>query len=147
MRKKIKKSKSPNYFYARENNLFGQIKELSEGLYYISETDAEILPFAGKKAEAVNKEEILRQIEKENKTSVEEIDFEEFFAPLTEIHDWFGDEEKESAGKFGRLKSFLEKNLKDLRVFKIGTIELEIYLVGLDAENTLTGVKTKAVET
>ncbi len=40
-----------------------------------------------------------------------------------------------------------EKNLRNLKVFKVGKIQLDIYVVGLDAENRLLGIKTKAVET
>ncbi|MCA1623686.1 MAG: nuclease A inhibitor family protein [Acidobacteria bacterium] len=34
-----------------------------------------------------------------------------------------------------------------MKVFKIGKIELDVYAVGLNAENRLMGIKTKAVET
>ena len=131
----------------KENNLAEQIKKAATGLYYISETDAEILPFAGEKAEAVTKEEILSQTKSVVNAPVEERDFAGFFARLTEIQDWFGDEENEAAQKFVRLKELLENNLRDLKAFKIGKIQLEVYVVGLDAENKLTGIKTKAVET
>lgn len=131
-----------------ENNQFvEQVKKLSEGLYYISETDAEFKAFAGEKAQAVTREEILRQTKSAADAPVEERIFAEIFARLTKIQDWFGEEENETAAKFGKLKDFLEKNLKDLKVFKIGSIQIKIYFVGLDAENRLMGVQTEAVET
>ncbi len=132
---------------SKENNLAEQIKKAAEGLYYISETDAEILSFAGEQAEAVTKEEVLRQTKSATDPPVEERDFAGFFGRFTEIQDWFGDEEKETAQKFVRLKELLEKNLRNLKVFKIGKIQLDVYVVGLDAENKLIGIKTKAVET
>ena len=124
-----------------------QIKIAVKGLYYISETDAEILPFVGKQAKAVSKQEILSQIKKAADSTIEEKDFAGFFARLTEVQDWFGDEEKEIALKFMRLKELLEKNLRDLKVFKVGEIQLNVYVVGLDAEDNLLGIETKAVET
>lgn len=128
-------------------NLIAQITDAAEGLFYISETDAEILPFAGTSAEKVDREEILKQIKKTNETEIEERSFSDFFARLIEIQDWFGEEETENAKKFLRLKEVLENNIRDLKVFKVGKIELEIYVVGLDAENTFLGIQTKAVET
>lgn len=128
-------------------SLTEQIKTASEGLYYISETDAEILPFTGSKADSVTKEEILRQTNNQADENVEEREFGEIFARLTKIQDWFGDEEKVTAEKFYALKNLLEKNLRDLKVFKIGSIDIDIYFVGLDAENNLTGIQTKAIET
>lgn len=158
-RKKHKKSTekkledSPKKNSGQQNNDSGearlkdQIKKASKGLYFISETDAEILPFFGGQAQAVTKEEILSQTKSAADAPVEERSLTEFFARLTEIQDWFGDEEKATAQRFARLKDLLEGNFRDLKVFKIGKIQLDIYAVGLDAENNLLGIKTKAVET
>ncbi len=158
-KKKHKKSKekkledSPKKVSEQQNKDSGeaelkkQIKKASEGLIFISETDAEILPFFGGQAQAVTKVEILSQTKSAADAPVEERDFKEFFARLTEIQDWFGDEEKAIAQKFADLKDVLERNLRNLEVFKIGKIQLDVYVVGLDAENNLLGIKTKAVET
>jgi len=130
-----------------ENNFSVLIKELVRGLFYISETDAEIVPFKGGKAEAVTKDEILRQTGQPDGTPVEERSFEEIFLRLTAKQDWFGDEENEIAKKFLGLKIFLEQNLVDLKVFKIGRIQLKVYFVGLDSKGCLMGIQTEAVET
>ena len=130
-----------------KNDLAEQIKKAVENLYYLSETDAEITLFIGGTAESVGKDVILSQTESAADAPVEERDFTQFFERLTAIQDWFGDEETETANKYARLKELLENNLRDLKVFKIGKIQLDIYAVGLDAENNLMGIKTKAVET
>lgn len=130
-----------------ENTLKEQIKAASEGLYFMSETDAEIFPFFGSQAQAVTKEEILRQTKSSASTPVEERNFAEFFVRLTEIQDWFSDEEKAVAQKFAELKKLLESNLRDLKVFKVGKIQMDVFAVGIDAENKLLGIQTKAVET
>jgi hypothetical protein len=123
------------------------IEKAAEGLYYISETDAEILPFAGSKAESVTKEEFLKQTQNKSDVPVEERNFDDIFQRLTTISDWFGEEEKRKAEKFAELRDLLVKNLKDLKVFVIGKIQVDIYFVGLDAQGNLTGIQTKAVET
>ncbi len=142
-----KKDSAPLNTDSGEDALKRQIKEACKGLYFISETDAEISPFFGKQAGTVTKEEILSQTESAINAPVEERSFAEFFARLTEIQDWFGDEEKATAQKFADLKDLLERNLRDLKVFKVGKIQLDVLAVGLDAENNLLGIKTKAVET
>ena len=105
------------------------------------------MPYVGEQAEAVTKEKLLSQTKSASDAPVEERDFAGFFIRLTEIQDWFGDEEKEMAQKFTGLRQILENNLRDLKVFKVGKIQLDIYVVGLDAENKLTGIRTKAIET
>lgn len=132
---------------SKKDDLAEQIEKSVKGLWYMSETDAEIMPFIGNQTEAVTKENLLTQIEKQLDTPVEERDFTELFERLTKMQDWFGDEEKETAEKFSVLRNLLETNLKDLKVFKVGKIELDVYVVGLDSEGNLMGIQTKAVET
>lgn len=138
-RKKIKKD------LPEEKSFIGQIEEIVKDLYYISETDSELFPFVGERAEEVSVETILKQIGRND--PVEERNFEDLFKRLTEIQEWFGDEETRTANKFSELKEFLVKNLRDIKVFKIGKIEVDIYIVGLDTNDILKGVWTKAVET
>lgn len=140
MEKKIKRKNL-------SDTLSGRIRRIVKDLYYISETDAEIEPFVGKNAESANKESLLSQTGAAADSKVEELNFDDFFLRLTEIQDWFGDEEKKSAAKFSQLKELLQKELKDLKIFKVGQIELDIYAVGLDSNSVLTGIKTKSVET
>ena len=147
MSKKRKKKMTSTDAEKPKVDLSQQIKTAAEGLWYISETDAEISPFTGSRSGAVTKENLLAQIGKPEDTPVEERGFDEMLERFITIKDWFGDEEKATAEKFAALKSLLEKNLTDLKVFKVGKIEVEIYFVGLDAEGNLAGIQTKAVET
>lgn len=141
----MSKRRKKNDDFDKPETLAERLRKVSKGLYYISETDAEIFPFVGEKAESVTPEIILKQTEAD--APVEERNFEDFFKRLTGMQNWFGEEEIANANKFSALKDLLEKNLRDLKVFKIGKIEIDIYVVGLDDQNILTGIKTKAVET
>jgi hypothetical protein len=116
-------------------------------LFYLSETDAEVKPFLGEKAETVSPEKLLKQTGKPLESSVEIREVTEFFRRLTEIHDRFSDEEKKNAQKFKDLQEILTNELKDAKIIKIGKIQIDIFMVGLDSENRLIGFQTKAVET
>jgi hypothetical protein len=145
---KRKKKKSPYESSSPvADDLAGKLRRATQSLYYVSETDAEIAPFIGQKATVVTKEEILRQTGKSADENVEERDFSQTFEKLTKVQDWFGAEETETTKKFVFLRDLLTENLKDLKVFKIGKIELDVYIVGLDDQSILCGVQTKAVET
>lgn len=141
-----KKETTAEEVKAKRDVLAEQIEKATAGLYYVSETDAEIRLFVGGKSATVSKAEILAQTENAD-TPVEERNFAEFFERLTKTEDWFGEEETETARKFVELKRVLENNIRDLKVFKIGKIQLDVYVVGLDAEDRLIGVQMKAVET
>lgn len=131
----------------REKNLVKSLQHLCQGLVYLSETDAEFSVFIGQKTENITKQLILQQTNSSPNIFVEERSFEDFFERLIKIQDWFGTEQKETAKKFSELQKVLRENLIDKKVFRIGKIQIDIYIVGLDAENNLIGVKTKAVET
>lgn len=129
------------------DNLAKQIEAAAENLSYMSETDAEIELFRGKTMPTLDKARLLAQIGGKTDSPVEEKDFADFFARLTEIQDWYGDEEKEATRKFARLREVLQANLRELKVFKVGKVDLDIYAVGLDENDVLLGIVTKAVET
>lgn len=136
-----------NKFVSAESSLIERIEKAVENLTYPSETDAEIHPFVGLFAAEVTKEEILRQTGHSADEFIEEKNFEEIFENLSKIQDWYGEDETATAAKFTNLKILLETNLKDLKFFKIGRREFDVYVVGLDSEGKLTGIKTVAVQT
>jgi hypothetical protein len=122
-------------------NLRAEIEKSTAGLTYISETDAAVEPYAGGKADVVEIEHITTA------TRHEEMLPRDFFSRLTADRDWYGAAQKEIAKRYASLEKLLEENLRDLKVFKVGRIQIDIYVVGLDADNDLIGIKTKAVET
>lgn len=131
----------------KSDALFKRIEQACEGLIYISETDAPVTAFAGDQTPDITSETILRQTGRDANEHIEEAPFHEVFGRLTAHKDWHGEREIERAKKFLELKKLLEENLRDLKVFRIGTIQLAIYAVGIDKGGYLMGVTTRAVET
>ena len=139
-----------NYFQENNKNddgLFREIEAACKGLIYISETDAPVLPFSGPATAEPTGEIILQQTGANADESIEEVAFDAFFGRLTEIKDWFGEPQKARAAKFLELQKLLEENLRDRKVFRIGTIRIDIFAVGIDKDGSLTGITTRAVET
>jgi hypothetical protein len=131
----------------QESELIKEISVAVDGLIYISETDAPIFPFTGCKSIGAIKESLLAELGLEADTEVEERGFDEMFARFVTIKEWFNENQRGEAVRFQKLKTLLESNLTDLRVFKIGQIRRDIFFIGLDQENRLVGIRTSAVET
>lgn len=127
-----------------------RLREESEGLLYMSESDYPLEPFVWSKEKVgadrltpVTLAHCLRSTE-----GIETVDFETFFAPMTEEEDWFGPEEKEAALRFRQLTQTLKENLTDLTVYKLGAkAKREVYIVGKTAAGDFAGLKTRVVET
>lgn len=133
---------------SNERSLEDKLEELVAGLFYISESDFPVEVFVGEAADDHSKEELLKQAWHDSGDEIEEIPFSVFFEKLTTVRDWYGDELKERSVKFANLEQELESALEDARVFRIGKIQIEIYVVGVDKKSgKLMGIKTKAIET
>ena len=119
----------------------------AKGLIYVSETDAEIIPFIGKVVDAVTARELMAQEGMSPDEPAEETAFDSFFEKLTTHKDWHGIPEKDRAAKFMKLQETLLANLTELKVFRFGRVRVDIYIVGKDHDGRLAGVRTTAVET
>ena len=139
------------FFFQNNNKNFDSladaIKATCEGLVYISEIDAPVLPFCGTVVAEVTRETILQQIGFDAGTQIEETRFDAFFERLTAFKDWFGEPEKARAAKFLELQKLLKEFTRERKVFRVGKIRLDIFAVGIDKDGCLMGVTTKAVET
>jgi hypothetical protein len=78
---------------------------------------------------------------------VEEIELRTFFEKLTRDRDWHNGAQQRLTKRFAELEKLLTENLDDCKVFRFGTIRIDIFVVGRDGEGNLAGVRTVAVET
>jgi Nuclease A inhibitor-like protein len=79
--------------------------------------------------------------------AIEQITLSELFAPVLTIEDWYEAEELAQVGRYTDLLHAIESNLTDVRVFRVGSIEIAIYIVGKTPNGDLIGLKTHVVET
>lgn len=139
-----------DFFQGNKNispGLSARLTDACRGLIYISETDADVTPFYGSATDVVTREVILQQAVLPGDPPIEETTFEAFFGRLTEIRDWYGEPEKARAKKYSELQKLLGENLKEIKVFRVGRIQIDIFAVGIDQNGCLAGVRTQAVET
>ena len=59
-----------------------------------------------------------------------------------EVDDFF-----RVSGEFRKLANLLKDSLTDLRVYKVGTINIPVYILGRSAEGNWLGVSTRLVQT
>jgi hypothetical protein len=122
-----------------------EVEKLTEGLLYMSETDAPLKYFelneeAARQWPPSIAAQFLALLGEEPKTPVQEIPPEKFFEALSA-----GNEENEDQVKSLR-KAFMD-NLKDVRLYRVSEIEIEIYLLGKDGSGRVCGLQTLSVET
>lgn len=116
------------------------LQQATKDLLYMSETDE---PFKvvrwERSADKLSPQELLALSKNDPAARVEEQSLDEFFEDLTA-------DEADSADQYKGLLATIKEHLTDPRVFRIGQVQIGIYILG-ESEGAWRGVKTKAVET
>jgi len=129
-----------------DNDLLKDLKAACGSLTFISETDADLVPFIASSPVSKSLQAYLKALDVAE-GDIEEIAFKEFFERLTKKREWFGERENKRSERFLKLRDVLTNHLRDLRVIRIGRIRIDIYVAGIASNGRLAGVKTKAIET
>ncbi len=72
---------------------------------------------------------------------------EDFFARSLTPKSWHTAEDKAQITQLQQLKTLLVQSLKPLKVYRYGSVEIDAYILGLTADGTVAGIKTRLVET
>ncbi len=124
-----------------------KLKQASEGLLFLSETDApfEVIhwPAQGELTSA----KLLQLTNHPPDAPVELRTVDDFFAIATLEEDWHDEEEREIVQRFQHLVSVLNQNLSNIQVYRVGSIEIDAYIVGVTPSGNWMGLSTQLVET
>lgn len=119
----------------------------AEGLLMPSESDYPFEPFSWPGSEPLTPAALLEYLDLPPDTPVEERAFDAFFARLSAPRDWHADAERAIAEQFGRLRDAIAANLNDLRVYRVGEIQIAVFIVGTDPTGATVGLRTMVIET
>jgi hypothetical protein len=78
---------------------------------------------------------------------VEIVSPEKFFARAASEPKWKGEQELATARRYQALVRLLKENLDDLKVYRIGEINIAVYIVGRAVTGNWVGLSTRVVET
>ena len=80
-------------------------------------------------------------------TPVAIVSLEKFFAQSIVERSWFDSHELTLVQRYRNLRDLLETTLENPQVYRIGSVEIDVYLLGKTEDDQVIGVKTKVVET
>jgi hypothetical protein len=80
-------------------------------------------------------------------TTIETITLQDFFKPALATEDWYDREELATVDRYQKLVDAIGSNLSDIVVFRVGEIEITVYIIGKTLDRDLVGLKTQIVET
>ncbi|MFO0763093.1 MAG: nuclease A inhibitor family protein [Byssovorax sp.] len=122
--------------------------ELTEGLLYPSESDAPLTPFRAElpAGEPLTPERLLLSLGLPAGTPIETTTVDDVLGPFAVAEEGAGDEDRAEAERYRRIMDALS-GLTDLQAYRVGKVDIDVYLLGRDASGAWIGLKTHAVET
>ena len=131
-----------------DDEILDELAKATEGLLFMSESDYPFETFRLDGTSGAEPQERLRELGGEAAGApVETKSLAEFFRAAASEPAWKGEEERASARRFQHLARVLEENLRDVCVYKVGSVNMAVYVVGRSAEGNWLGVSTRVVET
>jgi hypothetical protein len=130
-------------------DFLNQLKTAIAGLQWMSESEYpfEVVCWTDYPIATLTEAALLELTHHSPDIAVETQDFDWFFEPAIGDQDWHSESEQTTVQQYQQLVTLLKQNLSDLRVYRIGTINLDIYALGQTETGDVAGVATKAVET
>ena len=134
---------------AATSSLSETLTQAAEGLLFPSESEFPFTYFEwpdyqGKRLYAGK---VLKLLGFPPDTPMEKKSLDDLFKQVIEVQDWYGEEENENVRKFVHLKQVLTEQLTSIQVYRIGKIEISVYIVGKTPDGQWAGLSTKVVET
>lgn len=129
-----------------DEQLIEELKAATRGLLFMSESDYpfEVFVWGG----AAPTRGFLRGLAgADSSARVETRGAREFFRAAASEPDWKGEEELAVARRFGALLRLLETSLAGLKVYRVGTVDVKVYVAGRAPSGNFVGVSTRVVET
>lgn len=129
------------------DSIADQLQQASKGLLFLSESDAPFEVIHWPAQGELTPPKLLQLTGHPPDAPVELRTVDDFFAIATVEEDWHDQDERETVQRFHNLVSILKQNLSQLQVYRVGSIDIDAYIVGVTDGGELVGLSTKLVET
>ena len=124
--------------------LIDQLKQASDGLLWLSESD---YPFEVIYWENVDdiKSKLLELTDCTSETKIEVRELDSFFKRATEEKEWYEEEEMKECKRYRELVKLLKTHLTDIKVYRVGSCEINCYILGKTKSGAIGEAGTAAI--
>ncbi|ACC85053.1 nuclease A inhibitor family protein [Nostoc punctiforme] len=131
------------------NEITEKLKQASDGLLMMSESEYpfEVFLWTNQAQEPITAQKLLQLTGHPQDSPIEEVELEYFFRNCAFEQEWHNELQKSDVKKFKTLVESLKDNLKSIKVYRIGTRNIDVYIIGETLDEDLAGISTKVIET
>ena len=111
----------------------------------MSESDHpfEVVQLKSKKVE----KEIKQLAQKSADTTMETQTVDYFFRNMVKTYPGYSADQQETAERFLKLRELLKQKLKEVQVYRLGSIQVDAFIIGKLQDGSYGGLRTKLIET
>ncbi|KJH70234.1 nuclease A inhibitor family protein [Aliterella atlantica] len=118
----------------------------SEGLLYPSESDYPFTYFSFSNTSKLPKPQRFLQLIRQTGQPIEQVSFDDLFNRLTRIEPGMDEQQIKAAKRYRVLEKVFRATFRDLTVYRVGTIQVQLYITGVNACG-VSGLQTISIET
>ncbi len=130
-----------------DEQLLTELTQAAAGLLFMSETDAPFTPVQWPGDAELTPAGLCRLTGHDATTPVETVRLEDFFRAAASEPEWKHAEQLTTARRYQALLQWLGTNLADVRVYRVGQVNIDVYIMGRSANGAWLGLSTRVVET
>ncbi|HLP87201.1 MAG TPA: nuclease A inhibitor family protein [Nostocaceae cyanobacterium] len=125
-----------------------KLTQASAGLLMISESEYPftVVSLEGAAQENLTPQKVLELMGHSPTTPIEITDVDYFFRNVAVEQEWHDQQQRKDVKKFQKLVDILKSDLNEVKVYRVGTISIDVYILG-KYNNEIVGIKTKVIET
>lgn len=131
------------------NEITEKLKQASDGLLMMSESEYpfEVFLWSNQALEPMTAQKLLQLTGHPPETSVQAVELDYLFRNCAQEKEWHNEIQKQNVQKYQSLIKTLKDGLTNIHVYRIGTRNIDVYIVGKTSSVDLAGISTKVVET
>jgi hypothetical protein len=130
----------------KDSQLIAQLSQASEELLWHSESDYPFKTVYWEDVDDINAK-LLQVTDCTPETTIEVKELDRFFSQAIEEKDWYNSEEMAECQRYQALVNLLKTHISDIKVYRVGEVEIDVYILGKTESGSIAGLSTKMVET
>ncbi|MBC3539570.1 nuclease A inhibitor family protein [Rufibacter sediminis] len=129
-------------------SLRSELEQAAQGLLFVSESEFPLEVFTLPAGLSITSgADFLKAFGDSRQPEVEKVTLAYFFRNMGRMSPDQDPAQQITAQRFVALQQWLETNLQEVRVYRVGQIQVQTYVVGKAPDGTWLGLKTTLIET
>jgi hypothetical protein len=130
-----------------DDELLAELETLIAGLLFMSEADYPFQTLCWKDGTEMTEARLRELAGAPADAPVQTQAIEAFFRAAASEPDWKNETELALAKRYQRLVRWLKENLENAVAYRVGRIDIQVYIIGRSQSGNWIGVSTRVIET